>query len=315
MLLLGWLLGFVSTTIVNPLVLQHSNNTNCDFHLNGTTASAYQHKQKEGDRNDEQTCENNSCPNATNTSLLQGENSDDSVQLVEVNEEMILQQSKMWVADDRLKVLVLGDKNTGKSTLIKGLFEKNEETKKFKRDHPEENKVDKSLKLNGVPISVAIVNLPLNASEKLEDYHLIMYTIKATEPRYRPQDSITIAELKEHGDEVIYKTVFVLTYANDVSELNNKSERLQSKEILTKKITEWENSVNKTLNFKVKPEQFVLAGHPSEPELYGIHWPSEILAGIYYQLQGAQRHALARACESYWIRSLQGNREPGNCAT
>ena len=303
-LLFGFALCLIIIILVNPP--QHSNETDCDSHLYSTTASKYHHMQTEGDRDYKQTCENDLCEQGGNSGSIKE-------QLVAVNEELILQQSKMWIADDGLKVLLLGSNNMGKSSLIKGLFEKNEKGSKFKRNR--QSKVNKSLKLNDVSIFVTIVNLPLNASEKLEDYHLIMYAIKASETRYCPHYNNAIEKLKEHGDEVINKTVFVLTYANEVSELNNKSEPLQSKEILTKKTTEWKNSVNETLNFKVKPEQFVLAGHPSEPELYGTHWPSEILAGIYYRLEGTQRHALARACDSYWIRSLQGNREPGNCAT
>ena len=274
LLLLGFALRLIIITIP-AIPRQHSNETDRDSHLYNTTASKSH----------------------------------------AVNEQVILQQSKTWVADDGLKVLVLGGKNTGKTTLIKGLFEKNENGLKFARNQLEDqSKVIKSLKLNGVPIFVTIMNLPLNPSEKLEDYHLIMYTIKATEPRYRPQDSIAIAELKEHGAGITNKTVFVLTYAGEVADVD-KGKLQQSEEILIKTVSKWKKAVNETLNFKVKPEQFVLAGDPSEPELYGTHWPSEILAGIYYRLEGTQHHALARACDSYWIRSLQGNREPGNCAT
>jgi len=236
-----------------------------------------------------------------------------------LDEKTILEQSERWQAGG-LKVLVVGRSNTGKSTLIKALFEETEVSKEFTRNHQngERNIVKKALVLSNINISVEKMSCKdgISALENSEDFHLIVYTIKATEPRFRPDDERTIKGLvKLFGDDIRNKIIFVLTYANHVTQVNERGEAEQNQEILIITLSRWEAVLNEKLNYTFKPEQIVLAGLQSEQVLYDIHWPSEVLTSFYHRLEETQRRALARVCENYWIRSLQGNGEHGNCAS
>lgn len=245
-----------------------------------------------------------------------------------LDEQTIISQSQLWKEGDGLKIIVIGRLGTGKSTLIRSLFEENGHTVTIALDHGQRKPIFdmKSPVINNVPFSIMMWNHPkaehISADKvtNLQKCDLILYVIKMSETRFPPQDSIIMKTLLDKtGPEFISKTVFVLTYANQVGSLDERAIYHKTKEILAKKALAWRSMINKKLNEHLKkewhPEHFVYAGHPIEPMLYDEHWPSKVLATIFDKLDKSKRPALAKACKMYLLESLQGkyDNKPGGC--
>ena len=234
--------------------------------------------------------------------------------------ETITLQSNMWKEGDGLKILVLGRLGTGKSTFVQGMFEKTDQAEQSSVDR-DRNKPGfslKSLTVNQVPISVIIWSQPKiehvdsKKLQELQNYDLVLFMIKMSETRFPPKDSTIMKTILEVlGPKFISKTVFVLTYANQVGSLDAEARFQQTKEILKSKTYDWKNMIIEKLNkhseTELKPSHFVHAGYPSIPMLYEVHWPSQVLETIYDTLEESKRPALARACKEFWLGALEGS--------
>jgi len=243
--------------------------------------------------------------------------------------ETITSQSEMWKEGEGLKILVIGRVGVGKSTFVQGMFEKteHEEAISVDRDRNKPGFDSHSYTLNRVPISVIqwshpkIEDVDSNKLQKIQNYDLVLFMIKMSETRFPPKDSIIMKTvLKVLGPEFISKTVFILTYANQVGSLDAKSVFQKTKATLISKTQNWREMIIEKLNkhseTELKPDHFAHAGHPSIPMLYDSHWQSQVLETMYDRLEESKRSALARACEKFWLGALDGryHQERGSCA-
>ena len=245
-----------------------------------------------------------------------------------LDEQAIASQSQLWKEGDGLKILVVGRLGTGKSTLIRGLFEKDGHIVPLSLDRSRHKPTfdPKSLIVNDVDLLLMVWNHPKledvksNKAGNLQKFDLILYIIKMSETRFPPKDSNIMKTLLEVlGPDFVSKTVFVLTHANQVGSLDDQNIHQKTMSILETKTRSWKQMIIDKLNehsgVELQPVHFVHAGHPSEPKLYDIHWPSKVLETMFDQLGESKRPALSRACEKYWLSALQGSYEAGGCAS
>ncbi len=245
-----------------------------------------------------------------------------------ITENDIISQSQLWSEDSKIKMLAIGRLGTGKSTLVRSLFgkdgHKSPPTIDESRHKPTFN--ENSLVINGVPLSIMMWNQPkmddLNSHSKseLDNYDIILYVIKMSDTRFQPQDGILMRTLiKTFGIRFINKTLFILSYANQVGYLDGKTVYQKTKENLASKTLNWKERIHSKLSehsgVNLPHVDLVHAGHPLQPKLYDLHWPSKVLEMMFYKLNELKRPALARACEKYMVDALRGKYDdkPGGC--
>ena len=184
-----------------------------------------------------------------------------------------------------LGVLIIGKPTTGKSTLISGLLG---------RDVKRSSVADvpflttSTVQVGEVTVQILFWNSPgvynsdLDDEKKvcrvknlLESIDLVIYTMKMDDTRIRPEDVEIMRKLTQtFGATVWEKALFVLTFANRVSYLNNRQQMRRSKDHHNRQLGQWKEHVHTILCDLGLPKDliryipFIPAGHSAEPRLF-----------------------------------------------
>ena len=184
-----------------------------------------------------------------------------------------------------LGVLIIGKPTTGKSTLISGLLG---------RDVKRSSVADvpflttSTVQVGEVTVQILFWNSPgvynsdLDNEKKvcrvknlLESIDLVIYTMKMDDTRMRPEDVEIMRKLTQtFGATVWEKALFVLTFANRVSYLNNRQQMRRSKDHHNRQLGQWKEHVHTILCDLGLPKDliryipFIPAGHSAEPRLF-----------------------------------------------
>ncbi len=164
----------------------------------------------------------------------------------------------------QLRILVTGKQKTGKTTLINGLFGGSGRG---------------SINMAGVEV---IVDYPgcqdsenKMMKEVMEEADLVLHTVKMDDTRVRPEDIKCVQQLTaDYGNDLWTKAIFVLTFANRVTHLNEHQKLVVSKELIQKRVGQWKDPFFEALKKDGISEEilrnisFVPAGHYLESKLF-----------------------------------------------
>ena len=218
-----------------------------------------------------------------------------------LNNTWIGLQQALWVEGQGLTVLVVGRSGTGKLTLMNWLLGREDEEnsmKSFNEKKPTDHLTvySNNVTVNNVPLSLVYWNSPNKedlASETIEGFDLIVYTLKMNDQRFKPKDTELLHLMGEtFGASFFRRAVFVLTYANQVGSVeNNKFET--SREILADKVAMWRKAAEQVA---AVPVRVVPAGHFNKPKLFGKHWPTEVLKAFLSKLEDVDYPSFLKIC-------------------
>lgn len=205
-----------------------------------------------------------------------------------------------------LSLLIMGRPGTGKSTLLSGLLGK--ELDRVVLEGFDASSVSGStVQIDGLTVTTVFWNSPgvhdggLNMEGLLSSIDLVIYTVRMDDTRMRPGDIENLQKLtQQFGSSLWEKGLFVLTFGNRVSYLDDQQAMRRSQEYLAKRAGQWMERFQEVLINEglarglVRSIPFVPAGHPAEPRLFPGEepWRGRLLESISARVNGDARIAV-----------------------
>ena len=148
-------------------------------------------------------------------------------------------------------------------------------------------------------------------AEHLKTVDLIVYTIKMDDT-LRDEDKRNLQRLADFGGELWDKSIFALTFANEVAHLDSKNRLQQNVRHFREKYEEWKEDIHKILSkngvtFNSIP--FVPTGHYTEPKLFSIpNWMSHFVKCMLTRIGDAKtRGGLWKATKDHVVLRKEAN--------
>ena len=175
----------------------------------------------------------------------------------------------------------------------------------------------RTLNINGVSVTVTVWDSPeYEAGSKAMNYlneltnenhmvDLVICTIKVDDTRIRPEDTDLIKKFsKTFSRNMWRRTIFVLTFANKITFLNEDQTMHQRSDHIRKKLQEWENKIRELLveenvpNALLEELRFIPAGHKSEPQLFK-NWMVFLSKYMIFKASDSKRPAVVKALKRH----------------